>query len=133
MPTTTPNGLPIPQDTDNLADGAAAIRNLANALDTAWTAVTFLNSWVNFAGGFQAVQYRKVMGDRVQIRGLAKSGTVGVAMFNLPVGFRPASTQMFPANTNDTLGRLHVGSDGNVLLAVGSNAWVTLNVEFHTA
>lgn len=39
MPTTTPGGLPIPEDTDPVEDGADAIRDLAAAVE-AWLSFT---------------------------------------------------------------------------------------------
>lgn len=96
---------------------------------TAWTAVTFLNSWVNHGGANQACAYRKV-GDVVEIRGLAKSGTITQAVFTLPAGFRPPGNLFFASNSNDAFGSLAVQSGGNVVAAAGSNVFFSLNCEF---
>lgn len=55
---------------------------------TPWTAVTFQNSWIDFGGGLQLTQYRKV-GDEVQVRGVLAGGTTATVAFTLPSGFRP--------------------------------------------
>lgn len=56
---------------------------------TAWTRVTFENSWADADPTLQ-VYYRKV-GDIVYIRGSAMHPTsgLGLAIFTLPAGFRP--------------------------------------------
>jgi hypothetical protein len=64
---------------------------------TAWVTMTpLLNGWVPLAGVFGDPQYRKV-GDRVELRGAVKSGTVSTTatgnIFVLPVGFRPVAQQ----------------------------------------
>ena len=63
---------------------------------TAWTAVTFENSWTNAAGGYQAAEYRKV-GDMVHFRGRIAGGSSGTAAFTLPAGFRPPGGLSLPA------------------------------------
>lgn len=89
---------------------------------TAWTAVTFQNSWVNFGSGYQAMEYRKV-GDMVQLRGLIKSGTVSTDMFTLPTGFRPpAAIQLATAAGGGGYGAYQIFADGRVAHITGSNA-----------
>lgn len=51
-----------------------------------WTNVTYQNGWVAFIA--PGVQYRKV-GDMVSVRGDARNGTNGTAIFTLPSGYRP--------------------------------------------
>lgn len=51
---------------------------------TAWTNVTFTNGWT----AVTPVMYRKI-GDNVQMKGRMASGTMSVAAFTLPAGFRP--------------------------------------------
>jgi len=55
---------------------------------TAWTNAALQNGWVNLGGIQPNAMYRKV-GDIVYCRGRIASGTMGLVMFNLPVGFRP--------------------------------------------
>ena len=69
---------------------------LASLQPTAWTAVTFLNSWVNYGAPQQIAQYRK-KGDLVQVRGQIKGGASGTRAFTLPVGFRPPANQSYAA------------------------------------
>jgi len=98
------------------------------APDTAWTAVTFTNSWVNSGGGLQEVQYRKDSAGWVNVRGHCKDGTVNAAMFALPTGYRPAAILQFGIDNNLALGRIQAGTDGTFLLATGgSNVRVSLN------
>ena len=57
--------------------------------DSGWQTPTLLNGWVNYdTNAYQAARYRKI-GDEVYITGLVRSGTLGTAVFNLPVGYRP--------------------------------------------
>ena len=60
----------------------------------------FLNSWV-IVTGFP-VAFRKDELGNVHIRGTAQSGTYSAAVFNLPVGYRPAVNLSWLANANPT-------------------------------
>lgn len=106
----------------------AADLNAALA-STAWTAVTFTNSWVDFAGGFQVCQYRKV-GDMVQVRGQMKSGSLSLAAFTLPSGFRAPASMYFPTDCTGggSMGVLFTNSAGLVRLDAGATTNVSLNV-----
>lgn len=102
------------------ATDAAFLAAIRAALDvryapvpTAWTNVTvFTNSWVSYGAGYTP-QYRKV-GDEVQMRGLMKLGSISVAAFTLPVGFRPAYEETFPQMSNGAFGAVSVAVSGVV-------------------
>jgi hypothetical protein len=81
---------------------------LASLLPTAWTAVTFQNSWVNVAGQ-QPAQYRRI-GDMVHLRGYINTGANSSTAFTLPAGFRPPRNIDIPASS--WTGTAHVG--GNI-------------------
>ena len=84
-------------------------------LPTPWVAIATLNgTWVNYGGGYQAVQYRKVY-DEVQGRGLIKSGTTGTSVYTLPVGFRPPATCEFVQ-----------GLAGGSLISIGIGGVITV-------
>jgi len=98
---------------------------------TAWTAVTFQNSWVNF-DATRPCQYRKV-GDRGFLRGAAKSGTSPQVIFTLPSGFWPIQSEDFAVAANNLFGVVRVFSDGAVYSAVGGNTKVDLaGIQFST-
>lgn len=98
---------------------------------TAWTAVTFQNSWVNFGGGYQAMQYRKV-GDMVQLRGTIAAGTVTAVGFTLPVGFRPPANVQMPVRAGPTTGDsyLDIATTGSVTIFAVAGQTVTILGEF---
>jgi hypothetical protein len=89
---------------------------------TTWTAVTFTSLWVNYGGGNQDVQYRKV-GDRVEIRGAMSTGTIGSSAFTLPVGFRPLTIVNRGTVSNSAFGAIVIAAAGTFTPFVGSNAW----------
>lgn len=123
------------------ARGFAALEAQLSALDvrltaveavvtpTAWTAPTLLNSWVDYGGGYQTIQYRKV-GDMVQVRGLGKNGTIGfVNAFVLPTGFRPpALLQIESYRTTDVI--IAIGTDGSVQPVSGTSGAFWFDFEF---
>jgi hypothetical protein len=92
---------------------------------TAWTAVTFQNSWVDFGAGLQICQYRKV-GDEVQVRGVIQGGVSATVAFTLPTGFRPlagfsaaavgpsASMAVVTVNTTGTVAVISAGGTSPV-------------------
>lgn len=104
----------------------------------AWTAVSFQNSWANFASGFHNVEYRKV-GDIVYLRGMAKSGASGSVVFTLPSGFRPTADMIFAIVGNASFAYLTIGGVSNatpgvvVVTGSGVSTWASLNgVQFST-
>jgi hypothetical protein len=101
----------------------------ASLASTAWTAVTYTNSWVDFGAGNQAVQYRKV-GDMVQMRGLMKSGTIGLASFTLPSGFRPPAPLAMATVSNGLFGYFSISTAGVVVPAAGSNVSFEVDYQF---
>jgi hypothetical protein len=90
--------------------------------DTAWTNVAvFTNSWVSSGSpSFAAAGYRLV-GNRVYLRGAIKTGTIGLAAFTLPVGYRPTATLQVPCQSNNAYGSVQIASTGVVTPNVGSN------------
>jgi hypothetical protein len=101
---------------------------------TPWTAPTFLNSWTNFGAPYNLAKYRKV-GDMVQLRGLIAGGTVGTGtpFFLLPTGFRPPAASVHVVVSNNLFGRINVNADGNCVVEVGNNAFVSLDgINFST-
>ena len=100
----------------------------------AWTAVTFTNGWVDYGLGWQSAAYRKRRDGNVEMRGLVKNGTMGAAMFTLPVGYRPPLPLLFPVIATNAIGRLDVNANGVVLAdaAIGANGFIDLNVTFST-
>jgi len=91
------------------------------------TGVAFANSWVNFGAPTESTSYFKDPFGIVHLRGAAKSGTVGAAIFTLPAGYRPANQRYFAVISNSLFGYLYVNSSGNVVLSSGSNASVTFD------
>ena len=100
----------------------------AAAVPEAFISPTLLNSWVNFdATTFNAAGYYKDGFGIVHLRGLVKTGTVGLAIFALPAGYRPVKTELLPVVSNGALGRVDVESGGNVVLNFGSNVYTSLD------
>lgn len=93
-----------------------------------------LNAWVNFGGGAQVAQYRKV-GDNVQVRGLIKSGATGTVAFTLPAGFRPPAQATFTCSADGGFSTVGVEADGDVVpsfVAPSTNAFVAIFLMFST-
>ena len=109
---------------------------------TEWTDVVFENDWYNYSTTWAACQYRKV-GDRVELRGLARNQTnhvTDLALFTLPEGFRSQRREMFSQiATNcggvvaEHIARIDVWSDGQAKLSETvldptdpGNSWLNL-------
>lgn len=88
---TTPNGLPYPEPTDDLRDGAGAIQALAEALD-APTATTLEGPNGNLQS--LSVSLERV-GAVVMFYAALQPGSVasGTEIGTVPEGFRPASNR----------------------------------------
>jgi hypothetical protein len=95
--------------------------------DSGWTAPTMLNSWVNYdTASYPACGYRKI-DTRVFLRGLIKNGTSTLAVFTLPVGYRPLRYLHIPAVGNDAIGTIRVSQSTGDVTATGSTAWFSLD------
>lgn len=81
--------------------------------DSAWTAVTFQNSWANLAG-FSSAGYRKDPLGYVHVRGVINAGTPDVAAFTLPAGYRPGGKLAFAGGGGATPST-YVNTDGTVV------------------
>jgi len=113
------------------SDWAQQITNYV--LRGAWTPVTFQNGWVNFAAGSNACQYRKE-GDRVFLRGMMKSGTLGnVIAFALPAGFRPPADVYLATVSNALFGYCNIlAADGGFRPQAVNASWVSIECSFST-
>ena len=106
-----------------------------------WTAPSLLNSWVNYAAGYQAARYRKDSNGIVHIEGTIKTGTTtaGTVLFALPAAYRPPANLIFAGMTYTGGGgamgafRLDVESGGNVVAGYGIHATIAaINCSFST-
>jgi hypothetical protein len=99
-----------------------------------WIPVVFTNGWVNYGGGWEEAEYRRVGQHLVQMKGLVTAGTHGAAIFFLPVGFRPVENLLFANINGNALGRLNVMPSGQVHseAAIGNNSFVNLDCIFST-
>ena len=109
-------------------DGSLRWRSGGVTSPTAWTGVTFQNSWVNFGGTSQVARYRKI-GDQVYIEGRIKTGTMAVVAFTLPAGFRPPLVMSFSTVSVSLFGFFFIDQAGGVTPQVGTNTdfWVVCN------
>ena len=93
----------------------------------AFIAPTLINSWVNSGAPFNPAGYYKDPFGIVHLRGLVKSGTVGTDIFTLPVGYRPANTEVLACVSNGAFGVIEPSAAGGVNATVGNNAYFSLD------
>jgi hypothetical protein len=84
-------------------------------LDDEWIPFPFATGWANYANGWTSVAYRKDSQGVVWLSGLSnRTGGTGL-IGTLPVGYRPARTQIFKSiQTTDSITRIDVNADGTV-------------------
>lgn len=96
-----------------------------------WIPATLTNSWTNYGGTYEVASYRKMADGTVMLRGLIKTGTVGVAAFTLPVGYRPAGTSIWAALANAGMCRIDLNTTGTVIvtsyISPGTSLFVSLS------
>lgn len=100
------------------------------ALAPTWTEPSpLLNGWVNFGAPFNNAGYYKDPQGRVFLKGLVKSGSISTTLpiFTLPVGYRPAGSEVIVTISNGAIGRITVQADGDVIAENGSNVWFSLD------
>jgi len=93
----------------------------------------FESSWVNYdTSAYYAAGFRKVAGNRVELRGLIKSGTVSAGctqfIFTIPASYRP-NKHTFAVSTSNggALVTLSARSGGGICATTGSNVWLALD------
>lgn len=92
-----------------------------------WIAPTLINSWVNFGSGFNPAGYYKDPFGIVHLRGVVKSGVVGTDIFTLPIGYRPANTELLACVSNGALGIVEPSAAGGVNATAGNNTYFSLD------
>ena len=105
-----------------------------------WTVPNLQNNWVSWgdgiSGGHTQAAYTITPSGMVVIKGMMKKTTSSFyadeVIFNLPVGLRPTHRLIFPVSRGTNLGRIDIGSDGNVLAAAVDISWFTTidNISF---
>lgn len=94
----------------------------------AWNTPALQNAWINQGGAFNPAGYFKDSNGVVHLRGVVKNGTIDMAIFTLPAGYRPEYEEMHIVLTfNNVAGRVDVFTSGEVVLKVGSTTWVCLD------
>lgn len=104
----------------------------ASRIQENWLIPTMLNSWVAFDTD-RTPKYRKSTVGLISFKGMAKTGTIGSAMFSLPAGFRPAFGMYFPVVSYNAFGVVYISSGGDVSCTIGNNTWVDLSSISFTA
>jgi len=109
----------------SLNSAGASSYGTSNVTIPLWNPLALQNGWNDYSADFASAGYTKTSAGLIVLKGLVKagSGTIGY----LPVGYRPAMSVMFENSTNQVGGRLDVRADGSINLAVGSNAWFSLD------
>lgn len=87
----------------------------------------FLGSVGNYGLGFQEVGFWKTPESMIHLLGAAKWDAVGNVGFALPTSYRPAALEAFAVVTSTGIGQVRVDQDGNVSLASGGTAFVSLS------
>lgn len=88
----------------------------------------FQNTWANFGSGFTTAAYRKDAAGFVHLSGVVSGGTMNLAIFTLPVNFRPLTNDFTQVTVcNNLIGRVLVSHTGDVIPAVGNNTWFSID------
>lgn len=94
---------------------------------TNWTNLPLTASWVHYGAGFSTPQYTKTSDGVVHLKGLVRSGGLGVAMANLPPGYRPAERILYTVPSNGAYSRFDIWSNGDIISHSTSSNWVALD------
>jgi hypothetical protein len=112
-------------------DVAGNIKLSGNIQNEAFIAPTLVNGWINYGAPHTNAAYYKDKEGRVHLRGLIKNGTAtgGTILFTLPAGYRPSTSgqSVFAVISNNALGRVDVKANGDVVVIVGTNPFLSLD------
>ena len=87
----------------------------------------FANSWVNYSTAYNSCAFMKDALGFVHLKGLMKSGTVGLAAFTLPAGYRPIKGNIFASNGAGAYASVYVNTTGTVVPTVGNNGFIAID------
>jgi len=125
VPVAVPENLQYP-----FQDVHTAIYKLADAIcnPEAWIAATYENSWASYGTPYGAAKYYKDITGRVWLKGVVASGTIGLAIFTLPAGYRPVEEEDFlQSRASNNVISVHITAAGVVYCPTGSNVYVSLS------
>lgn len=135
-------GIPITNEVNRLTTQSDGNVTRIAALEskttpTAWTALSYVNGWVN-AYPTTPGKYRKI-GDLVYVQGMISSGAINAAIATLPVGYRSPTELNIWQGTWDggkwTAAMLYVGTNGELVYKGGTVSpaiWFTINCVYAT-
>lgn len=126
------------RETSSLLNGRALVKENLTAqlfqfdvtVPADWVTASLQSSWVAMPAPDAAPAYTKDPLGRVQIRGVAKLGTLASPAFNLPAAYRPEFAHNFAAIANGAAAYMTVGNNGDVTPVSGSNAWFDVTCSF---
>ena len=92
-----------------------------------WIAPTLLGTWVNYGAPEATVGYYINALGEVIIKGMVKDGTIGTAIFQLQVGYRPLENQRRACVSIDAFSESYVDPSGNVITSNGVATWFSIS------
>jgi len=98
------------------------------AEESATTALTLTNSWVNDAA-YQVATASKRISSEVRLSGTVKDGTAttGTIITNIPLAYRPTSLRRLITGNSAGLVILSVATNGDLKIESGTNALIALD------
>lgn len=92
-----------------------------------WTAPTLLSGWADYGGDYGPAGYFRDKEGIVHLRGVV-TGSLGTVIFVLPVGYRPAYTEIHVVHTEIGIGICDIRANGQVAAEyTGSDMWFSLD------
>lgn len=106
-----------------------ASRTTGSTCTTQWCSLTLQNGWVHYGSPFATQAYTKGSDNMVHLKGLIRSGTAsqGTVLATLPAGYRPKGYLLFQNQNGGGLGRVDLYPNGNLVIVLGSNGWLSLD------
>jgi len=100
--------------------------NVAIGDDSGWLQAALINGFTNYGSNFQIARFRKKNGV-VHVEGLIKGGGPSVPIFVLPPGFWPENKLIFSSIGNNSLARINIDANGEVVAIVHHSQWISLS------
>src|SRR4030043_611430 len=94
-----------------------------------WHEVAVLsNGWIYYGAPYNTVAYFRDKNGIVHLKGVVKNGAFNVAVFILPLGYRPVSTEyQGTIGYSATPSRIFIGANGNVTIFDGNASGISLD------
>lgn len=125
-----PTSFSVPSNTvvELVSDGANWIVTYTSYYPKTTVTPTMAGGWTIYNAAFSPMSYYlDPITGRVEVMGMIMSGSLNTTIFTFPAGYRPATNKNYAVITSSGIGRVQIGSAGDVQIISGGTGFVSFD------